>query len=118
VHVLERQTDPVRVADRLDRVRLLAAVHVQREDRDSALSRVLKDQAARVHAGLVGQDAGQEVRRVVRLEPRRLIGRHREGGGVRLAEPERGERGQLSPDRVRVVVAQPAGHGVLHEPVL
>ena len=46
------------------------------------------DQPPRVHPGIVGEEPGQEVRRVVRLQPRRLVRRHRERRRVRLAEPE------------------------------
>ncbi len=40
----------------------------------------------------MGEHPGEEVRRVVRLEPGRLVRRKRERRGVGLAEPERGER--------------------------
>ncbi len=116
VHVLQRQPDAVRGTSvarrgrrrgRFDDVVGLAGVDVEREDRDAVLAGVLEDQAARVHAGLVRQHAGQKVRRIVGLEPGRLIRRHREGCRVGLAEPEGGERPHLLPDPLGGRVVQP-----------
>ena len=84
--------------DPLDDVALLRGVDVEAEDRDPELPGVVEDQPLGVHARVVGEHAGQEVRRVVRLEPRRLVGRQRERGGVGLAEAERRERLEHLPD--------------------
>ena len=46
-----------------------AAVHVEAEHRDVHPSRLLQQQPLRVHAWIVGEDAGEEVRRVVALQP-------------------------------------------------
>ena len=54
-----------------DHVFGLAEVDVEREDRDTVAPRVFQDQAAGVHAGVVGEEAGDEVCGVVGLEPGR-----------------------------------------------
>ena len=84
----------------LDDVLLLGGVHVEAEDRDAALAGVLEDQPLGVHAGVVGQHPGQEVRRPVGLEPGRLVGRQRERRGMGLAEAERREGLDHLPDRL------------------
>ena len=90
-----------------------AAAHVEAEHLDAAAAGVLEDEALGVHAGVVGEHPGQEVRRPVRLEPGRLEGRQREGGGMGLAEPEGGEGLQHRPDLLHHVhgVAAPQGAG-------
>jgi hypothetical protein len=74
------------------------------EDRDlPGAAGVVEDQPLGVHARVVGEDGpGEEGRRVVGLEPGRLVGGQREGRGVRLAEPEGRERAQHLPDPVGV----------------
>ena len=93
----DRRRRLVEEADLLHRVLRRGGVHVEGQDRDPELAGVIEDQPLRVHPRVVGQDAGEEGRRVVGLEPGGLIGRQREGRGVRLAEPERGERLQHLP---------------------
>ena len=88
----------VQETDRLDDVLLLRGVDVQAEDRDAALAGVVEDEPLGVHARVVGEHPGQEVRRPVRLEPGRLVGRQRERRRVGLAEAERGERLEDLPD--------------------
>ena len=74
--------------------------------------RVLQDQAPRIHAGVVGEQAGDQVRRVVRLQPRALVGRHRERGRVRLAEPEARELRHGVPDLLGGLAVDPAFGGL------
>ncbi len=77
--------------DSLDAVFGVGTVDVEPEHRDTELPGVVEDQPLRVHAGVMGEHTGQERSGMVRLEPRRLIGRHGERCRVRLAESERGE---------------------------
>src|SRR3546814_4851626 len=84
--------------DRFDGVFLAAAVHVETEHGDPELSGVVEDQSLGIHARVVGEHTGQEGRRPVGLEPGRLIGRQRERGRMRLAEPEGGKGLQDLPD--------------------
>ena len=108
----ERQPDAVAQwgVDPLHDVVAVAGVDVEAEHGDPALAGFVEDQTFGVHAGIVGEDAGQEVGRPVRLEPGGLVGRQRERGGVGLAEAEAGERGQHRPDplhhRQRVAAAE------------
>ncbi len=83
--------------DPLDAVDAVGGVDVEAEHRDAEVARVVEDQPLGVHARVVGEHAGEERRRVVGLEPRRLVGGQRERGGVRLAEAERRERAQHLP---------------------
>ena len=99
-------------------VLLLGGVDVEPEDRDAALAGVLEDQPLGVHAGVVGEDAGQEVGRPVGLEPGRLVGRQRERRGVGLAEAERRERLDHLPDRLDHGQGVPAAEGGREEPEL
>ena len=72
---------------------------------------VVEDQSLGVHARVMGEDAGIERGRVVRFEPRGLIGRQCERGRVRLAKSERGEGPQHIPDAFdcRQVIAATQG---------
>ena len=94
-----------------DGVLRFAEVDVERQDVDPVVAGVFEDQSPRIHAGFVGQDPGQEVRRIVCLEPCGLVGRDGEGGRVRLAEAERGEGHHLLPDPFRSLCADPSPHG-------
>ena len=62
------------------------------------LAGVVEDQPLGVHAGVVGEHPGEERRRVVGLEPGRLVGRQGERRRVGLAEPEGRERLEHLPD--------------------
>ena len=75
-------------------------VDVERQDGNAEAAGLLEDQALGIHARVVGEDAGQERRRVMPLQPRRLVGGQRERGGVGLAEAEGRERLQHLPDVV------------------
>ena len=109
---LRRRLVPGR--DALDAVGALGGVDVEAEDRDAEVAGVVEDEPLGVHARVVGEHAGEERRRVVRLEPRRVVGRQRERRGVGLAEAERGERPQHLPHLLDgdQVVAERAGGGV------
>ena len=106
----------------LHAVAAVAGVDVEAEDRDAEPTGLVEEEPLRVHAGVVREHPGEEVRRVVGLEPRRLVRGQRERGRVRLAEAERRERGEDLPqplDELRgVAVAQrsryePAPYGLL-----
>ena len=59
---------------------------------------VVEDEPLGIHAGVVGEDAGVEGRRMMGLEPGRLVGRQCECRGMRLAEAEGCEGAQDIPD--------------------
>ena len=59
---------------------------------------IVEDEALGIHAWVMGQHPGQESGRVMRLQPRRLVGGQGEGCGVGFAEPERREGCQHVPD--------------------
>lgn len=67
-------------------------VHIQSQHRHPAPPRVREQQPLRVHPGVMGEQPGVEGRRVVRLEPGRLVRRYGEGDRVRLAEAVTAER--------------------------
>ena len=81
----------------LDGVRRTRPVDVEAEDGDAEASRVVEDEPLGVHAGVVGEHTGEECRRVVRLEPCRLVGGQCEGCSVGLAEAEGREGPQHLP---------------------
>jgi hypothetical protein len=74
-------------------------VDVEAEDGDAEVAGVVEDEPLGVHPRVVGEHPGQERRRVVGLEPGRLVGRQRERRGVRLAEAEGGEGRSTSQTR-------------------
>jgi hypothetical protein len=79
-----------------------AGVDVQAEDLDTQRAGVVEDEPLGIHPGVVGEHPGEEGRRMVGLEPSRLIGRQRERRRMRLAEAERREGAQHLPDPVGV----------------
>ena len=118
LHLRERQPDAVPRLHPLDPVGGLGPVDVQRQHLDAELAGVVEDQPLRVHAGVVGEHPGEERRRVVGLEPGRLVGRQRERRRVRLAEPERRERLEHRPDLVDGGHVVAAGEGPRPQPHL
>jgi len=112
----ERETDAVGgVARRLlDRVGRARAVDVEAEDGDAEVAGVVEDEPLGIHAWVVGEDAGEERRGMVGLEPRGLIGGQCERRGVGLAEAERGEGAQHLPHPLDgdEVVATGEGRGI------
>jgi hypothetical protein len=64
----------------------------------------------------VGEHPGQEVRRVVRLEPGGLVGRQRERRCVRLAEAEGRERLEDVPHLLHCAERIPRSQGAREEP--
>ena len=102
----------------LDAVLPRARVDVDAEDAHPERAGLLEEQPLGVHARVVGEDTGEEGRRVVRLEPGGLVGRHGEGGGVRLAEAEGGEGGEHRPDAVDVLRRVAAGRRGRPPPLL
>ena len=104
----------------LDPVGGAGGVDVEAEHRDAERAGVVEDQPLGVHAGVVGEDAGEERRRVVRLEPGRLVGRYartRRHGPCRsrtrrttLAPPRSAGRrraGSRAPRRAAAATARP-----------
>ena len=79
-------------------VALARGVDVQPEDRDTQVACVVQDQPFGVHTRVVGEHAGQEGRRIVSLEPCRLVGGQCERCRMCLAEPEGCERFENLPD--------------------
>ena len=85
----------------LDLEPLAAQVDVERQHREPEAPRVVEHHARRVEAhGLVVEDAGVELGRVVRLEPGRGVADDGEAGGVRLVEAVGGEAAELAEDLV------------------
>ena len=104
------------LVDHLDRGPRLAAVDVRRQHRDPERAALVDDQPPGIHAGVVGQQPGEELREEVRLEPGAAIGRHGERRRVRLAEPERGEGRDLLPHRLGIIASEPALDRLGHRP--
>nr|WP_258016942.1 hypothetical protein [Nocardioides marinisabuli] len=102
--------------DPLDDVGPLGGVDVEAEHRHAEAAGVLEDQPLGVHPRVVGQHPGQEVRRPVRLEPGRLVGRQRERGRVGLAEAEGGEGLQDAPHLLDHAERVAATQGAREEP--
>ncbi len=88
--------------DTLDGIPALAGVDVQAEDLDAQGAGVVEDEAFGIHAGVVGEHPSEEGRRMMGLEPGRLIGGQRERRCVRFAEAERRERPKHLPDPVGI----------------
>jgi len=61
---------------------------------------LLHQQPLGIHARVVGEYPGQEMRRIMPLQPRRLISGQGKGGSMRLTEAEGRERLQHLPDAV------------------
>ncbi len=111
-HVLGPDRHPLHPVGRV------RGVDVEREDGDPEGAGVVEDEPLGVHAGVVGEDAGDERRRVVGLEPRRVVGREGECRRVRLAEAEAREGLEDLPDRVDVLRRVAAGGGCRAPPAL
>ena len=105
-------------ADPLDPVGGVGGVDVEREDRDPELAGVVEDQPLGVHTGVVGEHPGQEGRRVVGLEPGRLVGRQCERRRMCLAEAERSERLEHLPHLLDHAKRVAPGQRGRHEPGL
>ena len=100
----------------LDAVGRSRGVDVDGQDGDPELAGIVEDQPLGIHAWVVGEHPGQEGRRMVCLEPGRLVGRQGERRGMGLAEAERPERLEHLPhpfDDPQVVAAGQCGR---HEP--
>ena len=98
MHVLQADADAQGAVGGLFRdVIGLAAMHVQRQDGHPGAPCVVEQEPPRVHARVMGQDAGQELRAVMGLEPRRAIRRHGERGRMRFAESEARELRHVVP---------------------
>ena len=79
-------------------------VHVRRQHRHVELAGVLIEDRQLVGVGQVQRHrGGEELDRVVRLEPAGLIGNQRIGGGVRLVEAVASELGHQLEDAVRLL---------------
>ncbi len=93
---------------------LAAQVDVERQHLEPEAARVVEHHARRVEAhGLVVEDAGVELGRVVRLEPGRGVADDGEAGGVRLVEAVGGEPAQLAEDLVGDLLRGAARHRLL-----
>ena len=100
--------------DPLDAIGGVGGIDIEAEDRDAEVAGVVEDEPLGIHPWVVGQDPGEERRRVMGLEPRRVIGRQGERRRMRLAETKRCECDQHLPhpfDRREVIAAGP-GRGV------
>ena len=101
VHVGEGQPDTgTAVVGALEPVGAGRGVDVEPKDRNAERAGIIEDESFGVHPRVVRQHPGEKGRRVVRLEPGRLVGRQGEGGSMRLAEAERRERLEHLPDAV------------------
>ena len=95
---------------------LAAQVHVERQHLEAEAPRVVEHHARRVEPhGLVVEDAGVELGRVVRLEPGRGVADDGEAGGVRLVEAVGGEPAELAEDLVGHLLRGAARHRLLDE---
>ena len=111
----ERQSNAVGIIGcPLDGIRRAGSIDVEAEDRDAETARVVEDEPLGIHARVVGEHAGEECRRMVRLEPRGLIRRQCERRGMGLAEAEGGEGAQHLPHALDgdEVIAVGEGSGI------
>ena len=119
VHVGQREPDRLAaVLGALEAVLPRRDVDVEPEDRDAEGPSVVEDEPLGVHARVMGEDPREEGGRMVGLEPRRLVRRQGEGGGVRLAEAEGREGLEDVPDPVDVSRVVAPGQGRRSPPLL
>ncbi len=114
-HVLDgAQTETHAIVD--DRERQLAGVDVGRQDRHAELAALAEIHRQLFGVGrLDGQERGDEVPRVVGLEPRRLIRQQRVGRRMRLVEAVAGEEFHQIEDLGGLLLADFVGLGAVHE---
>lgn len=81
-------------------------VDVDRQQRYPEAASFGDQEPAWVHARVVFEDAGEELDRIVSLQPGALVGRQREAGPVGFAEPERPKGDDIGPDAVDVAIPE------------
>ena len=82
---------PCAMRSGLDPVGIGGTVDIKAENLHTVIAGVIEDEPLRIHARVMREDPCIEGCRVMSLQPGRLVGRQREGCGMRLAEAERGE---------------------------